>query len=151
MEWNSYNISILIVNIFIAVGTIGAVIVALFPRKVKESVSGTYWFYPNGETSFIRVCIENDGNNDIVLDENCTLLFMRNKTCEQSSEILGKKVIIPISTKRNLEFLVKDSQYIQLLYKLNNLLVYTYTSNNTIIKLIEGNCDIVESMTKPME
>lgn len=134
--WNSYNIATFIVNIFIALGTCGAVFIALGFFKRKEKIDGWYWFYD----SFIRVEVDNQGKDNCSLHQDTCLLFMRNKTTgEDRSLPLGHQEIIPTGCSMNIHFHIeKDNNYIRSLRDSHNLTIYLCTDKGTVVKLKQG-------------
>lgn len=134
--WNSYNLAILIINLFIAIGTCGAVFVALGFFKKKEKIECWYWFYD----TLIRVCVINKGTANCVLNKDTCLLFMRNETTgEDRSLPLGHQEVIPAGCEMNIHFHIeKDNHYIRTLRDSNNLTIYLCTDKGTVVKLKKG-------------
>ena len=79
-------------NIFIALGTCGAVFVSLGFFKEKEKLEGTYWVYKN----FIRVHLTNKSSRNCILEKGSYLwLTMGKDTVELQTMPLENTQIIP--------------------------------------------------------
>lgn len=131
-----YNSLNLIINLFIAIGTCGAVLVALGFFKKKEKIECWYWFY----NTLIRVHIINKGTENCYLNKDTCLLFMCNETTgEDRSLPLGHQEIIPAGCEMNIHFYIEnDNHYVRTLRDSNNLTIYLCTDKGTVVKLKKG-------------
>lgn len=125
----------LIINFFVALGTCGATWLALYPKKEKEILEGWYWLYDG----WAIISIKNNGKNNVIFDEDVSLLFMceKNNIATQSHP-LNKKLILPAGCSRNLKFILVNNEYIKHLQSSSNFSCCIYTSQGTIVKLLRG-------------
>lgn len=138
----------LIINIFVAIGTCGATWLALYPKKEREKLEGLYWLY-DGQAI---INIHNKGKNNVIFDEDVSLLFMREKNDIASQSIpLKKKLILPASCSRDLHFVLTDNEYIKHLKALPGFSCCIYTSRGTIVKLSRGMNDSIPLIISEQE
>ena len=137
-----YNILNLIINIFIALGTCGAVFVSLGFFKEKEKLEGTYWVYKN----FIRVHLTNKSSRNCILEKGSYLwLTMGKDTVELQTMPLENTQIIPSKFSCGIHYAISENTYQSSLYSPEQN-VYLYTKQGTLVKLKKGVSSLVSEI-----
>ncbi|MCD7780312.1 MAG: hypothetical protein LUH05_06535 [Candidatus Gastranaerophilales bacterium] len=132
--WNSYSICIFIINIFIALGTCGAVLISLGLWKRKEKLEGWYWLYPN----YIRVHIVNKSNQNCILEKGSYLwITMGKNSAELQTHPLQANEIVPANLSCNIHYTIDDNTY-KVMSNANQQELYLYTLKGTLVKLKMG-------------
>ena len=137
-----YEIYTLIINIFIALGTCGAVIVSLWmSRPKKERAAGTVSFNFQ-KKPFVQFNITNKGKENIIFNYNAGILLKSTGKSEiiELNNTRDNGVFIPRKSQKSfLYYLNLTGDGVKMLYGDKNCRFYVYTLSGSPIELKREN------------